>query len=483
LDDAERMEWTVTVLQEAKGYVDEKGESFRLDRLVFSRIIHTLGSAIKLNLSEKEKEWTKNLQSIHKQLSNQDKEWLNSLGLDTQAFQDAKTWRKKVQNSAFENLSQTIVRSKKKSSTHPRCAVRPDKIIWGRAPARLDLGGGWTDTPPYALEHGGCVINAAVNLNGQPPIHVYSRVVEDHEIRIASIDHGLRVTIKDLEDLMDYRKATSEFGLAKAALVLSGFSLDKATWPTGVKTLKDMLGCFGGGIELTTLAAIPSGSGLGTSSIMGAVLMSVINKLIGRETTQRELFNLVLQLEQELTTGGGWQDQIGGTIKGVKIITTEPGLVPDPRINKDQTLLYYTGMRRLAKNILRNIVGHYLDRNRKTMEVLHKLHVFPPFLVDAMEKTDMLCFGELIDKALYLKKEIDPGSSNPEMEKILEKFKPYMIGATFLGAGGGGFLLVVCKSPEDSAAARKTLEKDPPNPLARFFDYDISTTGLEVTVC
>jgi galactokinase/mevalonate kinase-like predicted kinase len=100
-----------------------------------------------------------------------------------------------------------------------------------------------------------------------------------------------------------------------------------------------------------------------------------------------------------------------------------------------------------------------------------------------MEKTDMLCFGELIDKALYLKKEIDPGSSNPEMEKILEKFKPYMIGATFLGAGGGGFLLVVCKSPEDSAAARKTLEKDPPNPLARFFDYDISTTGLEVTVC
>ncbi|MEE8604756.1 MAG: L-fucokinase [Candidatus Aminicenantaceae bacterium] len=495
LDDAERMEWTVTVLQEAKGYVDEKGESFRLDRLVFSRIIHTLGSAIKLNLSEKEKEWTKNLQSIHKQLSNQDKEWLNSLGLDTQAFQDAKTWCKKVQNSAFENLSQTIVRSKKKSSTHPRCAVRPDKIIWGRAPARLDLGGGWTDTPPYALEHGGCVINAAVNLNGQPPIHVYSRIVEDPEIRIASIDHGLRVTIKDLEDLMDYRKATSEFGLAKAALVLSGFSLDKATWPTGVKTLKDMLGCFGGGIELTTLAAIPSGSGLGTSSIMGAVLMSVINKLIGRETTQRELFNLVLQLEQELTTGGGWQDQIGGTIKGVKIITTEPGLVPDPkiqavksdvldpRINKDQTLLYYTGMRRLAKNILRNIVGHYLDRSRKTMEALNKLHVFPPFLVDAMEKTDMLCFGELIDKALYLKKEIDPGSSNPEMEKILEKFKPYMIGATFLGAGGGGFLLVVCKSPEDAAVARKTLEKDPPNLLARFFDYDISTTGLEVTVC
>lgn len=260
LDDAELLEWTVAVLQEAKGYVDEKGESFRLDRLVFSRIIHTLGSAIKLNLSEKEKEWTKKLQSIHKRLSNQDKEWLNSLGLDTQAFQDAKTWCEKAQDSAFENLSQTIVRSKKKSETYPQCAVRSDEIIWGRASARLDLGGGWTDTPPYALEHGGCVINAAVNLNGQPPIHVYSRIVEDPEIRIASIDHGLRVTIKDLESLMDYRKATSEFGLAKAALVLSGFSLDKATWPNGIKTLEYMLERFGGGIELTTLAAIPSGS-------------------------------------------------------------------------------------------------------------------------------------------------------------------------------------------------------------------------------
>lgn len=177
------------------------------------------------------------------------------------------------------------------------------------------------------------------------------------------------------------------------------------------------------------------------------------------------------------------------------MITTEPGLVPDPkiqavksdvldpRINQDQTLLYYTGMRRLAKNILRNIVGHYLDRDRKTMETLHKLHVFPPLLVDAMEKTNMQRFGELIDKALLLKKEIDPGSSNPEMEKILEKFSPYIIGATFLGAGGGGFLLIVSKSSEDAAAARRALEKDPPNSLARFFDYDISATGLEVTVC
>jgi len=58
-----------------------------------------------------------------------------------------------------------------------------------------------------------------------------------------------------------------------------------------------------------------------------------------------------------------------------------------------------------------------------------------------------------------------------------------MIGATILGAGGGGFLLVVAQSPHHAEAARKALTKDPPNPLARFFDFNISVTGLEISVC
>jgi galactokinase/mevalonate kinase-like predicted kinase len=117
------------------------------------------------------------------------------------------------------------------------------------------------------------------------------------------------------------------------------------------------------------------------------------------------------------------------------------------------------------------------------MHTLHKLHVFPPLLVETMKKKDIKAFGELIDRALQLKKEIDPDSTNPDIEAILQKFKPYMIGATILGAGGGGFLLIVAKSPKHAESAKKALKKDPPNPLARFFDFDISTAGLEVTVC
>jgi fucokinase len=492
-DKDEIMGWIGSILREAKQHSNFDSDTAGIDSLTSSRIIHTLGSAIEQTLENKD--WDFILQSVYSGLAEQNKKWLDFFGLEKHVFHDAKRWCLKAQDSAFENLSRTIVWSKKRFQSYPQCAVRSDEIIWGRAPARLDLGGGWTDTPPYALEHGGRVINAAVNLNGQPPIHVYARVVEEPIIRITSIDHGLRVTIKDLEDLMNYRKATSTFGLAKAALVLSGFSLERASWPDGVKNLEDMLRLFGGGIELTTLAAIPSGSGLGTSSIMGAVLMSVLNQLIGKKTEDRELFNSVLQLEQELTTGGGWQDQIGGTVAGIKMITTEAGLIPDPKIqsvdadvldprkNRNQTLLYYTGMRRLAKNILRNIVGHYFNRDRTTLDMLHRLYAYPPKMVDALSCKDMKQVGRLIDLAWRLNNRIDPDSSNPEIEDILQRFKPYMYGAKLLGAGGGGFLLVVCKSPEDAAAAMQALKEDPPNPLARFFDYDVSPTGLEVTVC
>ena len=193
-----------------------------------------------------------------------------------------------------------------------------------------------------------------------------------------------------------------------------------------------MLRRFGGGIELTTLAAIPSGSGLGTSSIMGAVLLSIIGRMVGRPLTSRELFHSVLKLEQELTTGGGWQDQIGGVVEGVKMIEADKGLVPDPRIhfvpadlldpatNGGRTLLYYTGLRRLAKNILHEVVGRYLDRDRSAMETLRRLHAFPPLMAEAMAMRDMGKFGELIDLAWRLNVDLDPDHSTPTIKGLRE---------------------------------------------------------------
>jgi len=469
-----------------------------LDRFVFPRVIHTLASALSLLDEDGRAAMDRVFAGSSVRPSVQTLDWLRSLGLDWPVSLRSEAWPDRARSVAFESLGQAIMATGERIAGYPRNRLRSDEIVWGRAPARLDTGGGWTDTPPYSLEHGGCVVNTAVDLNGQPPIQVYLRVVSEPVIRIGSIDLGTRIEIRRLEDLLDYRRPDSEYGLAKAALALSGFAPGPqgtpSAWPDGV-TLERMLGLFGGGIELTTLAAVPKGSGLGTSSIMGAVLLAVIGRATGHAFTSRDLFHAVLRLEQALTTGGGWQDQIGGVVGGSKIISAEAGLVPDPRIhylladvldpraNEGQTLLYYTGITRLAKDILSQVVGHYLQRDRGTMATLRDILALAPQVADAMSRRDVRAFGEHVHTAWVLNKQLDPGSTNDSVEALLSRIGPHIHGAKLLGAGGGGFLLMVCKSSEDAKKVRQDLEQEPPNPRARFFDYQVNVTGLVVTVC
>jgi galactokinase/mevalonate kinase-like predicted kinase len=493
LNPERRAQWVAEILQQCSLHFGGGEPAPGLERLELSRILHTLGSAIQKGAAEGDNSWKTLADDVFARLSGKERNFLASLGLTSGLPDEVQMWTMTLRDKAFENIGRTIVMSREKPPVFPRNALRADEIIWGRAPARLDLGGGWSDTPPYALENGGCVINAAVNLNGQPPIHAYARVIEEPEIRISSIDHGVQIVIRELAELMDYRSPVSKFGLAKATLALCGFAPETAAWPREAKTLRKMLELFGGGIELTTLAAIPSGSGLGTSSIMGAVLVAVVHRMVGRPLQTRELFHNVLRLEQELTTGGGWQDQVGGVLTGVKMITTEPGLVPnpfiqyvppdvlDPRANGGQTLLYYTGLRRLAKNILRDVVGSYLDRDRTGMETLRQIHAFPPRVLEAMAAKNIERFGEVLGAAWDLKKQIDPASTTEVIEKILNRVGRLIHGAKLMGAGGGGFLLLVCRSAEAARAVRQELENDPPNDRARFFEFDISLEGLAVT--
>jgi fucokinase len=476
-----------TILDQASWHHSHGRRS--LDSLIYPRIMHTLGTALTDHPDK-----NRIVSSLVDAIQPATQDWLKAQGLTPGPDLSADQWIGRLRELAFASSGDVIVSGGMDRTTPPQSVLRSDEIVWGRAPARFDTGGGWTDTPPYALEHGGCVVNTAVNLNGQAPIQAYLRVIEQPIIRIGSIDLGRRIEISELHDLLNYREATSEYGLAKAALALSGFSPQTANWPQDI-TLEQMLRQFGGGIELTTLAAIPKGSGLGTSSIMGAVLMAVIQRSVGRTLTHNELFHAVLCLEQMLTTGGGWQDQIGGAVGGVKIVSAQPGLVPapqihylpsdllDPEINAGQTLLYYTGITRLAKNILEQVVGRYLDRNRHAMATLGKIHQVALKTSEAISRKDMARFGALVNTAWELNKELDPNSTNDEVEALLKRVGPYCFGAKLLGAGGGGFLLMVCKSPQDAQTLRADLEKDPSNERARFFDYNVNPTGLTVTVC
>ncbi len=514
-DRPESAAWVVEALVEAHGRFDGEPASAgrpSLEDLELPRLLHTLGSALLAAGEGNDRFGAEIAAAVGSGLNPGVRAWLAGLGAPAPGAGRAaagrgaakttrektpaaagpaagtRRWAAELREAAFGRLGRLIVTSGGRNAEAPRNALRSDEIVWGRAPARLDLGGGWTDTPPYALERGGCVINAAADLNGQAPIQAYARVIPEREIRILSIDHGEREVIRGLDELLNFREPAGKFALAKAALAQSGFG-------AGAPSLDRALRRFGGGIELTTLAAIPSGSGLGTSSIMGAVLLSVVGRMQGRRLTRRELFHGVLQLEQALTTGGGWQDQVGGVLEGVKLITADPGLVPDPFIqyvpadlldpgaNGGTTLLYYTGLRRLAKNILHEVVGRYLDRDRAAMETLRRLRAFPPLMAEALARRDAMGFGALLDYAWRLNVDLDPHHTNEDIEALRDRVARRVAGAKLLGAGGGGFLLLACRSAEDAAALRADLEAAPPNAKARFFDFAVNRSGLVVTVC
>ena len=137
----------------------------------------------------------------------------------------------------------------------------------------------------------------------------------------------------------------------------------------------------------------------------------------------------------------------------------------------------------MAKSILHGVVGQYLDRDRGAMETLSRLRAFPPLMAEAMAMRDAERFGELLDVAWQLNVDLDPDHTTPVIEELRARIRPHVRSAKLLGAGGGGFLLMACLTPEDAAAVRRMLEKRPPNDRARFFDYSISRSGLVVTVC
>ena len=460
----------------------------------FCRIAHCLGAAIDELASDDTTVLESLIPGFTSELPEEVKTWADSVCLNRTRCGNARAWAACLKELAFQHIHEAIVKSSLGTGARPRNALRPDETIWGRCPARIELAGGWTDTPPYTLECGGDVTNTAINLNGQPPIHCYCRILTEPFIYLASIDGGKRLQIDTLAELLDYRRPGDPFALTKAALVISGFAPGMGDWPQDI-TMREMLETFGGGIEITTLVGIPQGSGLGTSSILGAVILGVIKKMTGRAIDQQELFHDVLRLEQALTTGGGWQDQVGGCVGGSKITTTQPGLFPDahiqnvpsdvldPKLNGGCTLLYYTGLTRIAKNILQEIVGGYLNRDSSTMAALGEEHTIARDIAEAMSKKNIELFGACLDTAWALQKRLCKTVTNPAIESLLNRVRPYVHGMRISGAGSGGFLLMVCKSPGDAAHVRKMLESDPLNGRSRFFEFEVNHAGLEVTTC
>ncbi len=137
----------------------------------------------------------------------------------------------------------------------------------------------------------------------------------------------------------------------------------------------------------------------------------------------------------------------------------------------------------MAKDILSLIVGDYLDRNRKTMRTLGLEHKLAHSMADAVSRKDPQLFGRSVDEAWELQKELCGTVTNEDIERLLARVRPYVHGMRISGAGSGGFLFMVAKSPRDAAAIREMLEREPLNDRSRFFEFEVNHKGVEVTTC
>lgn len=394
--------------------------------------------------------------------------------------------------AAFGLLRDLIVREVQLSPTRPELSAQEDQIIWARSPVRFDLAGGWTDTPPYCLEFGGAVLNVAADLNGQPPVQVFAKLCDRPELVVRSIDLGVEERLRTYAELDTYDKPGSAFALAKAALALAGF-LPRFHADGGFASLEQQLRAFGGGIELSLLAAAPKGSGLGTSSILSATVLAALGELCGLNWDRNVLFTRTLALEQMLTTGGGWQDQAGGLFPGVKLIETSTGLAQKPTLSwlpeqlfghefaNQHILLYYTGVTRLAKNILSEIVRGIFLNSPTHLGIIGDIAANARIASAAIQQCDYEKLSAAIRTSWHLNQRLDAGTNPPEVNAILECGKDYLAATKLLGAGGGGYLLMFAKDAEAAARLRQKLLTHPPNPRARFVNFSLSHTGLQVT--
>lgn len=396
-------------------------------------------------------------------------------------------------NSAARRLRDLIVTRLAIAPASPRRAVGEDQIVWGRSPARLDFAGGWTDTPPYCLEHGGRVVNLAINLNGQPPVQAFARVCKEPHLVIRSIDLGVGEVIETSADLLAEERLGSGFGIARAAFRLAGFDPAFNASGHGVPLDRFLRDTFGGGIELTMLAAIPKGSGLGTSSILAATLLGTLGNLAGLNWNEQDLFIRTLALEQILSSGGGWQDQVGGIVGGLKLVESTPGLLQKPvtrwlpmqalegAIADKRLQLYYTGLTRVAHNILGEIVKGLFLNDASHLRVIEEIGLNADFAAEALQRHDWGRFVEAVRRSWLLNRLLDSGTNPPAVQTIIDRVSPWLAATKLAGAGGGGYMVLLAETPENGLRLRQELQNNPPNSCARFVDVSISRTGLEIT--
>ena len=292
-------------------------------------------------------------------------------------------------------------------------------MIITKTPFRVSFCGGGSDMANFYEKYGGCVLSTSINkycyISIHPNFNENQTLLKYSENELVDSPDQIKHRI--------FRQVLTDMGIH--------------------------------GVEISSTADIPGGTGLGSSSTFTVGLLNTLNCYNGKFVSKDKLAKLACEVEiEKLGNPIGKQDQYGAALGGLNFIrfnqdgsvSHEPILMEGKTYKELQKnlLMFYTGTTRSANTILaeqtKNITSEDKARNLLKMCGLAK------DMKVALENNDISSFGKILDEGWHLKKELASGIANPAIDEAYEiAMKNGALGGKLLGAGGGGFLLFYCE--------------------------------------
>jgi galactokinase/mevalonate kinase-like predicted kinase len=148
---------------------------------------------------------------------------------------------------------------------------------------------------------------------------------------------------------------------------------------------------------------------------------------------------------------------------------------------KDNWLLYFTGITRVAKNILSEIVrGMFLNEGQR-LRILDEIKQHAYHMAEAMQRSDYNLTAGMIARSWKLNNALDSGTNTPEIQQIISHISDLALGFKLPGAGGGGYMLIAARDKDAATRIQAILNRNPPNKKARFVKMNVSQVGFQVT--
>ena len=337
-------------------------------------------------------------------------------------------------------------RRREDDESAPDPPIGSSGVILARAPLRLPLGGGGTDLPSYYRRQGGFILAASITK------YVYVAVNRPSADDLIRLKYSRSEEVASVEELLH--------DLARPALRHLDIKRN---------------------IEISSMADVPAGSGLGSSSTYLVALLTALLALQRRTMTTHELAELSCLLEIDVAGhAAGKQDHYTAAFGGISMLEIKPDGTVDvqpARISittleelRNGLVLFFTGLTRTADVILQDQVARTEKEDGAVLDSLDEVKELGYRIRAALETDDLEAFGELLDVHWRRKKQRSSAISNPCIDEWYELGKRNgALGGKLVGAGGGGFLLFYCPAEHRHqlrhAMARTGLKEMP-------FDFD-----------